>query len=454
MTDETAGVAAYICVTVTAGDRCADLALPAALPVADLMPGVVRLLAPSGGAAADADRDSTPRRHLTPIGRPPLDIAESLDAAGIVDGDVLMLTGEADRPPVPVIGTVRDVVEQGVQTAYAAWDTSTTRQWARWTVLSALLGLLIPVTVSPSPTAAAIAVSGAAIAGVLAVQAGRDRHFICGAMGVVTAALYAAGAVAVWHWSSAQNAAPEMVVLPALGAGLVAVVLIARCWRPAVVATAAVGTAVMGAAAAALARWCGADAVTAALTVAVAMVLILGALPRAVLAASGLIRADAHDERLGEKLEQAERWLAGCLIGATGAAVAGVLPAVATGDRGRLLLVAGIGCLMLLRARAFTLVCHTIGARVGGTLVLATVWWVVFRDAPSTSRAALLLGTVAALAALLVAQSLAGTERAGPVTTARVDRALDVAEWLLVVAVLVGTAAQVGLASWATTVLG
>ena len=457
VTDDAAGpTAAYRCVTVVAGSRCADLAVPAAFPVADLLPGIVRLLVPVGvpSPAEGAEAATTPGWRLTPIGRPPLVLAESLDAAGVLDGDVLMLLDDTDQTPAPVMRTVRDAVEHGVETAYAVWDSGTRGQWARWAVVLALLGLLIPVTALPIPVGAFMAACSAVIAVMLAVQAGRTGESVCAATGVVTAGVYAAvtGIVGVRQWWLGDAGPPDVLAVPALCCALVTTAVAAVWWRPAVVATVAVGTALIPAAAVALMRSSGVDGVTAALVMAVVVVLLMGGLPRAVLAASGLSHADA-DERVAARLARAERWLTGCLIGAAGAALAGVLPAVAVFDRALHLLVAGVGCLMLLRARAFTLVCHGIGPRVGGMLVLAAVWWAGFRDAPS-SRAELVLGTLAALIALLMAQSSAGRDPTGPVTAARVERALDVAEWLLVLAVLLGTAGELGLAHWALSVLG
>lgn len=73
-------------VTVHAGAQAVDLTLPAAVPVATLIPSIVDILGDRGASPATAAR-----YQLSALGAPALPNATTLAQCGIRDGAVLVL---------------------------------------------------------------------------------------------------------------------------------------------------------------------------------------------------------------------------------------------------------------------------------------------------------------------------------------------------------------------------
>ncbi|KDF00249.1 secretion protein EccD [Mycolicibacterium aromaticivorans JS19b1 = JCM 16368] len=95
-------------VAVLAYGRITDVALPAELPLREILPAVKRLVPPD----SDDETASPTPLTLAPIGGPPFSVDASLDTVGVVDGDLLALQ------PVPAgpsaIGVVEDVADAAV----------------------------------------------------------------------------------------------------------------------------------------------------------------------------------------------------------------------------------------------------------------------------------------------------------------------------------------------------
>ncbi|MGH3425758.1 MAG: EsaB/YukD family protein, partial [Nocardioidaceae bacterium] len=72
---------AYSRVTVVTAERKVDLALPTSLPVADVVPQVLRYCAPPDGT------DKPTAWTLARIGGQPLAFNQTLSDAGVLDGD-------------------------------------------------------------------------------------------------------------------------------------------------------------------------------------------------------------------------------------------------------------------------------------------------------------------------------------------------------------------------------
>ncbi len=285
------------------------------------------------------------------------------------------------------------------------------------------------------------------------MRAGRSGDGPCAATALVTAAVSAAWAgitVTEHFWS---DPAAELLAVPALGAALVLCCTVVIWWRPAIVAAVAVGTMLVPSIVLTPLVMAGVDVVTGALAVAVLLVLLMGALPRAVLAATGLSHADPVAPAIPDRVHHAQRMLVGCLLGASVVAAAGIMPAAGSDDAGLHLLVAGIGCLILLRARAFSLTCHTAALRAAGLVAMVAAWSAAYRDL-SSFRPELVLGTLGVLVLMLVGQRLHGPDPRGPIRNARMARLLDAAEFVLVIVVVIATAGALGIGRWAATVLG
>ncbi len=450
---------AYCCVTLVRGARHVDLALPSSVPLADLLPGIVRLVQPENSRHADEDDDEDdqgPRWTLAPLGRQPIGLTETLSGAGVVDGDLLMLDDARETVRPPGVASVRDAIESGVEQR-RFWDARATAVWLSWTTILGLaaLGLALALPVGGSPGAAAVAPAWAAVAAaIVAVHAGRASDNGCAATALVLACVYAGwcGVALAQHWSSGGAVQSGWPALPALGGATAVAATVAVWWRPATVMVIALATLLLAVTVVVTLVTAGGDAVAVGLVTAVVAALIPGALPRLVLAGTAMSTADPADPRFPRRLEFAQRLLTGCLLGASAAVVAGVIPAVCTDDRGLRWLVLGFGCLMLLRARAFGQVGHTIGPRVCGLLVIGVVWAAGYLSAPS-ARSELVAAATVSLASL-AAFVASGPVRPSSVTAARAGRVLDGLEVLLVVALVVGTAGELGVTSWALSVLG
>jgi type VII secretion integral membrane protein EccD len=105
-------------VAILADSRLTEIALPADLPLRDILPAVERLVVPAvsddviigGGATADP---ATPvRLSLAPIGGAPFSLDASLGTVGVVDGDLLALQPVPVGPAAP--GIVEDIADAAV----------------------------------------------------------------------------------------------------------------------------------------------------------------------------------------------------------------------------------------------------------------------------------------------------------------------------------------------------
>ncbi|MBY0440905.1 MAG: type VII secretion integral membrane protein EccD [Mycobacteriaceae bacterium] len=101
-------------VAILTENRLADIALPAELPLREIVPAVQRLVG-SAGREEHVDDDevvgsrATNRLSLAPIGGAPFSLDASLDTVGVVDGDLLMLQDMPAGPAAP--GIVEDIAD-------------------------------------------------------------------------------------------------------------------------------------------------------------------------------------------------------------------------------------------------------------------------------------------------------------------------------------------------------
>ncbi|MBK0865774.1 MAG: type VII secretion integral membrane protein EccD [Saccharopolyspora sp.] len=115
------GTTVFSRVTVVAPNTRIDLALPADVAVADLLPMLLdmsRETAPDGGS-----------RHggwcLAKLGDEPLDNSQTLASLGIVDGDLLQLRRRSDNPPPPLYDDVVDALAEAEPGSYRPWTKET-----------------------------------------------------------------------------------------------------------------------------------------------------------------------------------------------------------------------------------------------------------------------------------------------------------------------------------------
>ncbi|MEU6266981.1 type VII secretion integral membrane protein EccD [Saccharopolyspora shandongensis] len=131
------GTTVFSRVTVVAPTTRIDLALPADVAVADLLPMVLdmaRGITPDGGS-----------RHggwcLAKLGESqPLDPSQTLSSQGIVDGDMLQLRRRSDDPPPPLYDDVVDALAEAEPGSYRPWTKETAAKIGHAAGALALIG--------------------------------------------------------------------------------------------------------------------------------------------------------------------------------------------------------------------------------------------------------------------------------------------------------------------------
>ncbi|MCK2221296.1 type VII secretion integral membrane protein EccD [Actinomadura sp. ATCC 31491] len=109
-------------VTIVGPRRKADLALPADIPLPNVLPGLLRALGEVGGESAAA-----PGWTLQRLGGQPFDLGQSLGALGVLDGEILYLRPREAMLPPALYDDVADVVASGVREGRGAWSAKHTR---------------------------------------------------------------------------------------------------------------------------------------------------------------------------------------------------------------------------------------------------------------------------------------------------------------------------------------
>lgn len=115
------GTTVFSRVTVVAPRTRIDVALPAGVAVADLLPMLLEMAketTPDGGA-----------RHggwcLAKLGDNPLDPSRTLASLGVVDGELLQLRKRAENPPPPLYDDVVDAIAESSPDSYRPWTKET-----------------------------------------------------------------------------------------------------------------------------------------------------------------------------------------------------------------------------------------------------------------------------------------------------------------------------------------
>ncbi|GAA2809228.1 type VII secretion integral membrane protein EccD [Saccharopolyspora taberi] len=155
------GTTVFSRVTVVAPTTRIDLALPADVSVADLLPMLL-----------DFAREATPdggSRHggwcLAKLGEDELDPSQTLASLGIVDGDMLQLRRRSDNPPPPLYDDVVDALAEAEPGSYRPWTKETAQKIGH---ISGALGLI----------AAAIGLGVAGPAGLLHPEIGSTLSMV------------------------------------------------------------------------------------------------------------------------------------------------------------------------------------------------------------------------------------------------------------------------------------
>lgn len=352
-------------VTVHAGAQAVDLTLPAAVPVATLIPSIVDILGDRGASPATAAR-----YQLSALGAPALPNATTLAQCGIRDGAVLVLHKSSAQPPTPRCDDVAEAVA-------AALDTTARPQCQRTTRLSGALaascitaggGLMLVrnalgtnVTRYSDATAGVVAAAGLAalLFAVIACRTYRDPiagltlSVIATIFGAVAGLLAVPGVPGVHSVLVAAMAAAATSVLAMriTGCGGITLTAVACC---AVVVAAAT---LVGAITAAPVPAIGSLATLASfglLEVSARMAVLLAGLSPRLPPALNPDDADAlpTTDRLTTRANRADAWLTSLLAAFAASATTVATHGIHRSSMGGIALAAVTGALLLLRARS------------------------------------------------------------------------------------------------------
>ncbi len=454
----------YSRVTVISGSRRVDLALPSALPVADVVPQVLRFCAP------DEHADNPSEFTLARIGGQSLTLSQTLAEAGVRDGDVIELRAFSAEGRAAFIEDVRDAIEDSVDGAGGAWTSRSTVTFSVVTtcavVIIFLLGVLLGIwdavkadrQVSFGADVETEVIASAFVAVALLVGmtwvatrwAARWTPYV--SIAVAALLSFAAGCEI-----AGRQTTDAAIVLTAGTAAAAVVAGGCRLLTPrATVLLAATVIPLIATATILVAEEAGADPGVAVRIVAALAVLSIGIMPRVSIAVGGLSSADYRvrnagrmsESLLNARFQESSGLLLGSVIGVS--VVVGLIgnclglqsSATTQGDWDRVLSLS-LATTLLLRSRVFSRTQFMLPPRIAGVFVLiASVQQLTSEYDVLDSW---LLAAVAAAGAIATGISIL---QLSDVTRARSKRLLNVVEFIVVVDLVVVTMGAVGLYDW------
>jgi type VII secretion integral membrane protein EccD len=460
-------------VTISAPQRRVDVALPEQVPLAELLPDVLRHA--GEGLADDGERHGgwVLRRTDGAV----LATAQALLPQGVRDGEVLHLVPARAHWPELEYDDVVEAIADGARRRGGAWSPSATR-------VAALAGAAVPLGVGllallsggPAhragwPTATAVALL-LALAGTIASRANGDGAAGATLGGYALPYAFVAGALAVGSGDPVGPFGPlRFLGAPELLAGSASLLLVSLLALLGVasrlrvfVAGATVG---LTGVAAALGGLLLAPAGTAAVLLC-ALVFAVGAIPLLAIRLGKLplppitlppAAPDGQPERARDlpdrgrvyaAVARTEEVLTGLLLGhAVLAVAAAAVLGVAGGTAGRVL-VAVAAAVLLLRSRLFVALRHRVPTVLAGLAGYAVLGAVLLGRADGAGRLALVLGG----AALALVTVTAGTGYARRPVSPYLGRIADLTDTALVVAVVPVACAVLDLYDRARGLLG
>ncbi|GIJ78049.1 type VII secretion integral membrane protein EccD [Micromonospora phaseoli] len=459
-------------VTVSAPERRVDVALPEQVPLAELLPELLRHA--GVGLADDGERHGG--WLLRRADGSALATGQALLAQGVRDGEVLHLVPARAQWPELEYDDVVEAIADGARRRGDAWSPPATRAaafagagvllavgllalaaggpgdaagWLVATVVAALLvlaGTVLSRAQGDGPAGATVggyALPYAAVAGALAVSSG-DPVGPVGPLRWIGAAELLAGSVALLLVS----------VLGLLGVAARLRIFVAGVVVGAAGGLAALGGLLLGPAGAAATLLCVLAFAIGAIPL---LAIRLGKVP---LPPITLPTGNPEDPdrardlpdrgRVYAAVARTEEMLTGMLIGHAVLAVAAAVVLGATGGTAGRLLVAVTSAVLLLRARLFVAVRHRVPPLLAGLAGYAVLGALLAGGAGPAGRLALVAAGV--LIALLVVAG--GTSYARRPVSPYVGRAADLADTALVVSVVPITCAVLGLYERARGLLG
>jgi len=197
-----------------------ELAVPAHVPIADLMPTVLGHLDPALATTGLAHGGWVLQR----LGEAPLDEDHGIAAAGLYDGDVLHLRPRDDQLPLADFDDLVDGIHTGLSARTDSWRPALTRRACLGlAALCGLLAVLVTGFAAAGTTTAISAAVGAVLIGGGSVLArlvdDRGAAVTFGAVGVVAVGVAGlampAGAATAAHWLTGAGVLSAAVAVAA-----------------------------------------------------------------------------------------------------------------------------------------------------------------------------------------------------------------------------------------------
>lgn len=452
-------------VTVVAPQMRVDLALPTDVPLADLLPTLLRY---AGSDLAD-EQSARNGWTLARLGGRALDISSTPAQLEVRDGELLYLRPRGQEAPTVVFDDVVDAVATATRDRSGRWNPATTRLVGLTFAVLALLGGAVLALLAGPPHVVSGAVSlgltGALllVSTLLARVAGDVRAattfgFVASVYAAVGGLLILAGDRTVGELAGPHVLMAATAVMLTMA---VASIGVARS-APAFLLGGICAGAVFLAAVICL-IFDATPAGAAALTVSVALVLLpmlpmfayrLGRLPVPTVPTDrAALTGDAETVDGADVLNRAERadgYLA-ALLGALAAVTAGGAVVMSPDGTGGLALCAVLGLLLLARARWFIGRVQRLPLIAGGGAAVAAALVAAFTEADATMRLTAILGIVLVVAAVSVGFGMTGGRRP---TSPIPGRILDIVEVLLIISVIPLVLWVSGLYAWVRSIRG
>ncbi|MGV1005118.1 MAG: type VII secretion integral membrane protein EccD [Candidatus Nanopelagicales bacterium] len=220
-------------VAILAHGRILDMALPAELPLREILPAVHRLLPVDDAPDGPVTEPAAGRLTLAPIGGAPFSLDASLDTVGVVDGDLLALQPVAAGPAAQ--GIVEDVADAAVvfsQSRLRPWGIREIRLAAVAGVIALIAagtGFTVAYAVQADRVAGLYGVGGLAAVTVVAALSLRGRHHPF-ALGLSIAALVPVAAAFALAVPGQSGSAQVMLAAAGVAAwSLMCMILVEGC---------------------------------------------------------------------------------------------------------------------------------------------------------------------------------------------------------------------------------
>lgn len=430
-------------VTVVAPRTRIDVALPADVAVADLLPALLQMAretSPDGGA-----------RHggwcLAKIGQAPLEGTRTLTGLGVLDGELLQLRKRSEASPAPLFDDVIDAVALSTPSSYRPWTERTAR------ILGAVAAVLALAAATAALYLAGPGLLEAVVGGMTAVllvtvAAVLSRVYQDPAAAVVLAAgalplAFVGGLFAVPDGPGRPNLLLACVVVVVVAAAAVGLL------GAGVTTFSAAGSAgLLGAGAALVATLVAHPAPGIGAGLAAAALVLLSAAPRLTILLARLPlpavptttkELDEDDTAEFAEFVTIERqaalghsYLTGMVVGFGGTAAIGGLLAAPAGTMG-LLLALTVAAVLMLRARTYANGVQAVALLLAGMATAGgvVVGWMVTAD--DQTRVLWIFGTGVVLAAVALVLGVVFPQRR---FSPPLRRSVEIIEAVLIAAVL------------------